>query len=258
MSPSSITPFAFGDNMVRVHTDADGELWFVAKDVCQVLELANVSEALKGLDSDEKITLSNPDGNPRAGIPHCHNLISESGLYALVFRSRKPEAKAFSKWVRAEVLPALRKAGSYAVSSSNSEHLAMQLPSIEAMPEEIHRLRPAVRARLWQDSLQAARLEGAGMAYAIECFSRLCIIMGTVKPDAITSQQQDIRQFVAECCHDVKGATTAFADLYEAFRHWRKGNGDMPSKKVFGTTLGELFGKHRSNGSHYKDVRLLT
>lgn len=71
--------------------------WFVAKDVCECLGLENVSEALRGLDEDEKITLSNPDGNPKAGIPHQMNVISESGLYSLILRSRKPEAKAFKR-----------------------------------------------------------------------------------------------------------------------------------------------------------------
>lgn len=87
--------------------------WFVGKDVCECLGLENVSEALRGLDEDEKITLSNPDGNPKAGIPHQMNVISESGLYSLILRSRKPEAKAFKRWVTHEVLPSIRKTGHY-------------------------------------------------------------------------------------------------------------------------------------------------
>ena len=100
MKMSNITPFAFGDNLVRSMTDENGNPWFVAKDVCRVLCIENNRDAISTLDEDEKITVANPDGNPRAGIPHQYVLISESGLYALVFRSRKPEAKAFSKWVR--------------------------------------------------------------------------------------------------------------------------------------------------------------
>lgn len=65
----------------------------------------------------KKLPSINADSNPRAGVPHQYSLISESGLYALVFRSRKPEAKTFSKWIRAEVLPALRKTGTYNVPS---------------------------------------------------------------------------------------------------------------------------------------------
>jgi hypothetical protein len=101
---------------IRV-ADKNGEPWFVGKDICDILGLDNVAEALRGLDSDEKITIINPDGNPRAGIPRNLNFISESGLYSLIFRSRKPEAKAFSKWVRSEVLPSIRKTGKYSVGT---------------------------------------------------------------------------------------------------------------------------------------------
>ncbi len=94
----------------------DDEPWFVAKDVCSCLELDNVSEAINGLDEDEKITLSNPDGNPRAGIPLSFNIISEAGMYSLVLRSRKPEAKDFKRWVTHEVLPSIRKTGSYSMA----------------------------------------------------------------------------------------------------------------------------------------------
>lgn len=85
-------------NTIRI-IERDGDPWWVAKDICDVLELGNITEATRGLDEDEKITLSNPDGNPRAGIPHTLNLINEPGLYSLILRSRKPEAKAFKRWI---------------------------------------------------------------------------------------------------------------------------------------------------------------
>lgn len=97
---------------VRV-VDQNGDPWFTAKDVCDCLGLGNISEALRGLDEDERITLSNPDGNPRAGIPHQMNMVSESGLYSLILRSRKPEAKAFKRWVTHDILPSIRKTGGY-------------------------------------------------------------------------------------------------------------------------------------------------
>ena len=97
---------------VRV-VDKDGEPWFVAKDVCDCLEIGNTTESLRGLDDDEKITLSNPEGNPRAGIPLELNVISKSGLYSLILRSRKPEAKTFKRWIVREVLPSIRKTGGY-------------------------------------------------------------------------------------------------------------------------------------------------
>lgn len=99
----------------------EGQPWFVGKNICDVLGLANARQALSNLDEDEKITVQNSDGNPRKGVPHQLTLISESGLYALIFRSSKPAAKVFSKWVRAEVLPATRQRGGYMLPASPTE-----------------------------------------------------------------------------------------------------------------------------------------
>lgn len=85
-----------------------------------MLGIENSRDAVAALDDDEKITVANPDSNPRAGVPHQLAFISESGLYALIFRSRKPEAKAFSKWVRGEVLPSLRKTGGYGIPAQGA------------------------------------------------------------------------------------------------------------------------------------------
>lgn len=104
----SLTPFQFENHAVRTVIEND-QTWFVAKDVCEILEIANVSQALGNLDDDEK------------GICKTYTLggvqelltINESGLYALVLRSNKPQAKVFRKWVTNEVLPTIRKAGGY-------------------------------------------------------------------------------------------------------------------------------------------------
>jgi anti-repressor protein len=95
---------------VRVVIDKHGNPWWVAKDVCDVLGIGNVSDALSRLDDDEKNTIVLNDGN--RGNPNM-TVVNESGLYALIMTSRKPEAKAFKKWVTSEVLPSIRKTGSY-------------------------------------------------------------------------------------------------------------------------------------------------
>jgi prophage antirepressor-like protein len=88
----------------------DDEPWFVAKDVCTILGLNNVSEALTSLDLDEKRDITGSDvGSDISKL----RTINESGLYCLVFKSRKPEAKEFKKWVTSEVLPSIRKTGGY-------------------------------------------------------------------------------------------------------------------------------------------------
>lgn len=108
----------FDDRMVRIH-DHDGSPWFVGKDVCAVLGLTNTSEALRSLDDDEKNTIRITEGI-RRGNPEV-NIISESGLYKLVMRSRKPAAKRFVKWVTSEILPSIRRNGAYVHSDAKYE-----------------------------------------------------------------------------------------------------------------------------------------
>ena len=92
--------------------EIDGEIWFVANDVCQLLDIQNVTQAISSLDDDEKL----PYVLHRAGQKRSVNLINESGLYALVFKSKKESAKKFRKWVTKEVLPSIRKSGSYGIN----------------------------------------------------------------------------------------------------------------------------------------------
>lgn len=97
---------AFGQ--VRV-VDVDGEPWFVARDVCECLELGNPRTSIALLDEGEKgvHTMDTPGGAQEMSI------VSEAGLYSLILRSRKPEAKAFKRWITHEVLPSIRKTGQY-------------------------------------------------------------------------------------------------------------------------------------------------
>lgn len=94
---------------IRVST-VEGEPWFVAKDVCDALGIAtnHLREEGRGLDEDEVLNLPNWEGKGKAPL-----VVSEPGLYKLIMRSRKPEAKAFQRWVTHEVLPAIRKTGGY-------------------------------------------------------------------------------------------------------------------------------------------------
>ncbi|AIL77480.1 BRO family protein [Acinetobacter baumannii] len=106
---NNVSVFNFNQNEVRTIVKEDGEIWFVLSDVCNVLEIGNVSMAASRLDAEE-ITLSTIEGSHRPT-----NLVNESGLYSLVLTSRKPEAKQFKKWVTSDVLPSIRKNGGYIV-----------------------------------------------------------------------------------------------------------------------------------------------
>ena len=88
----------------------DGSPWFVAKDVCECLDINNSRQALARLDSDEKNTVILNDGTP--GNPE-KGIVNEYGLYSLVLSSRKPSAKAFKRWITHEVIPTIRKHGAY-------------------------------------------------------------------------------------------------------------------------------------------------
>lgn len=100
--------FKYQDSEVRT-VELNGEPWFVLKDVCGILSIGNVSDVYTRLDADEKGVGQIDTLGGRQNM----NIINESGLYNVILRSDKPEAKPFRKWVTAEVLPTIRKHGAY-------------------------------------------------------------------------------------------------------------------------------------------------
>ena len=109
----------FGD--IRTVT-IDGEPWFVAADVCRALELTDTGKATGRLDEDELTRIKIESGGQGREVI----AVNESGLYSLVLGSRKPEAKTFKRWITHEVIPSIRKTGSYAVALSPAELLVKQ------------------------------------------------------------------------------------------------------------------------------------
>lgn len=105
---SNITIFNHLGNDIRVMTDKQGEPWFVLKDICDALNIGNTSKVADRLDTDD-LTLSKVIDN--RGVHRETFLVSEAGLYEVVIRSDKPEAKAFRRWVTSEVLPSIRTHG---------------------------------------------------------------------------------------------------------------------------------------------------
>jgi prophage antirepressor-like protein len=119
---------SFEGHQVRFVGTADNPEW-VAQDICEILEIKNSSAALASLDEDEKgIALADTLGGSQPMLT-----VTESGLYALCFKSRKPAAKRFRKWVTSEVLPSIRKYGCYPppVSSVVDEALAFTLEMLK-------------------------------------------------------------------------------------------------------------------------------
>ena len=113
MNNSELKIFNYKNNEVRT-TIKDGEIWFVLKDVCDVLGLSNPTAVFSRLDDDERAKFNlGRQGNT--------NIINESGLYKVILRSDKPEAKKFMNWITHEVLPSIRKHGAYITSAKMEE-----------------------------------------------------------------------------------------------------------------------------------------
>lgn len=107
---NEIQQFDFKGASLRTLTDEAGEPWFVLKDCMSILDLGNPTETVKMFDEDEFSTAEVIDSIGRRQQAY---IISEPGLYRLVMRSRKPEAKEFQRWVTHEVLPSIRRTGGY-------------------------------------------------------------------------------------------------------------------------------------------------
>lgn len=118
---TEIQTFDFNNNPVRTMTDENGEPWFVAKDVCNILCI-DTNHLREALDDDEITNLRNSEVWNQPG--RAPLIISEPGLYKLIMRSHKPEAKEFQRWVTHEVLPSIRKHGIYATETTIDQILA--------------------------------------------------------------------------------------------------------------------------------------
>jgi prophage antirepressor-like protein len=133
---NSLVVFAYQNQEVRTYQDKNGNIWFVAKDVCDVLAISNSRDAISRLDDDERgvATTDTLGGNQEMVI------VSESGLYSLVLTSRKKEAKIFKKWITSEVLPSIRKTGSYSIAHRIPQTFADALRLAADLQEEKDRL----------------------------------------------------------------------------------------------------------------------
>ena len=135
----------FNEQTVRIIM-RDGEPWWVAKDVCDILGLSNARETVSVLDDDEKMTVRISDVNDdekialrfsdghsrKRGGAQFLNIVSESGLYTLIIRSNKPEAKQFKRWITHEVIPSIRKTGSY-IMPSKVQHFDAKTTSLNSL-----------------------------------------------------------------------------------------------------------------------------
>lgn len=150
---SNLIQFDFDNTPIRI-IKKQGEPWFVANDVCAILGLANPRQALTALDDDEKADVSLTDTSSN-GVKQSRtvNIISESGLYVLILRSRKATEKGtiqhkFRKWVTTEVLPTIRKTGTYTLNTPQPHAIHRTIDLLAAQMAYKNPVKTAIYAHL--------------------------------------------------------------------------------------------------------------
>lgn len=111
MTSTALTPFHYGDERLRAYEDEEGTAWFIATDVARILGHRDANDIIKGIDADEKGTkiVRTLKGEQKLST------ISEAGLVTVLMRARVEAAKPFRRWITHEVLPSIRKTGSYSL-----------------------------------------------------------------------------------------------------------------------------------------------
>lgn len=177
---TEITPFEYNRQTLRTIADESGNPWFVLADVCAVLEIANSRDVAARLDEDEKGV---GQIDTLGGIQNM-TIISESGLYAVILRSDKPQAKPFRKWVTGEVLPSIRKTGSYQTGN--------ELPSLEQGKQKLAQLKQAaaaVRAIASMDKALSA-MSATGKAKALVAAGECGVDLSELVEQSQLTQQE--------------------------------------------------------------------
>ena len=159
---NEIQKFDFKGSSLRTLTDEAGEPWFVAKDVCDILGMSNPSMVVTALDKDEVAQIDPKDylGSENRSN-QAVNIVSEPGLYKLIMRSRKPEAKEFQRWVTHEVLPSIRKHGGYMAGQERMTPEQMALASMRWLQSKVDEQAKQLKAQegkvLFANAVETAR-----------------------------------------------------------------------------------------------------
>lgn len=228
MSAVQIIPFHFESSEVRALT-VNGSPWFVAADVCGVLQLSNPTMAIESLDDDERAKLN-------LGLPGgATNVISESGLYVLVLRCRdaiKPGTVPyrFRKWVTSEVLPAIRKTGCYVAPGGilypdgNEAELLAFTRQGERLARELEisvKVARALGVKGRRQVLERAREIGRER-HGVDCLAYFNIDLEKLFPRIENSGGEDlITRFLSDECEiDDEAERIRSRELYRRFCSW--------------------------------------
>lgn len=244
---SRIIPFQFAGSLTVRSILIDEAPWFVAVDVCKALEISNTTDALKGLDADEVLTLAISEGQRAA---RSNNVINESGLYSLILRSRKPQAKAFKKWVTSEVLPALRRTGTYSVQAPESRNAVRGSLAPEFYPPwplSDADLQPLSRAQI-EELARAVRAVGALFRYEHKATyalrAKIEQVYGAIIPDLESWQFASVREYIANAHEKARGFREQCDSLETLFWDQYRYSGQV----ALNPSRGQVFAAGRLTG----------
>ncbi|MGE4536300.1 MAG: Bro-N domain-containing protein [Desulfovibrio sp.] len=250
---NAMQPFFFDGRQVRVVLGEQGEPWFVAKDVCSVLVISDHHQAVARLDEDERgrCIVPTPSGAQEM------TAVSESGLYALIFTSRKPEAKAFRRWVTGTVLPAVRRTGRF----------EMPHPDMPPLPASLRRLPPAVRRTILHGATQAAKLGNLGSTDVYFHYGRMAELlsagmsgrMPASEPSMTVWSDEQFQAWAGRCLRYNPGFRVQAKRLWLSFCQWfeLESNGMRPSWHMLGRWLRARYDYHDSNKTYYFNIEVV-
>lgn len=148
---NQLTTWNYNSSEVRT-IEKNGEPWWVLADVCKVLEISHIKDTADRLDRDE---VGQTEVIDRLGRKQTATTINESGLYSVILRSDKPQAKPFRKWVTSKVLPTIRKHGTYMTSEtiektlSNPDFIIQLATTLKKEQEKIKNFKSAFHSSQW-------------------------------------------------------------------------------------------------------------
>lgn len=213
----------------------NGQTWFVAKDIAEILEYQDTEAMTRRLDEDEKLNLQ------FVGIGQTRNMIAinESGFYNAILGSQKPAAKKFKRWVTSEVLPSIMKTGKFNIREQSQNISELR---------EFNKLVSKIPDKTIQRSLAFQKLEKMG--YDIHS-----------KIDSKEDNENIIlvNKFIEEKCTRVADARTGITELYEVFGQWNQKSEVFVSPIKFTRVLDNIgIKKGRSNkGKYCEGIKLL-
>lgn len=262
--------YGYNGNLLTILQDRNGNPWWVANEVCEILGLINVSKALIELDICDKRDIT---GSKVGSNISKLRIINEPGLYSLIFKSRKPEAKTFKRWVTHEVLPSIRKTGAYHHQDPNEnqrnadqrkgtrKETAGDYNAILKEQRQLHQL--FEHAYKIAKRMTPSGKEASLMAQAkVQELTGIDLAESYHLPPGMKSQnetdKETIAGFVNDCCLVGDEYQISATEFYQAFRNWFEHNhsGEVPTQKWFGTRIGRRFKRKKDSVYKYLGIAL--